>query len=965
MSNFRVFVTIDVDDKKGKSAIKDVKAKIDQIPGKKKIQFESNAQGLMGNLRDLTVVLGGVVRGYNMAKRAINEVIAAQELQIENEAKVRTEIQATGGAAGFQADQLIKLAAAWQQQYNIADEVILSAQAKLLSFTNIAGEQFTRTLMASADVAIIMNQDVNAMTETVTQLGKALNDPRVGLTLLNRAGITFTEQQKEQIYALQDENDLMGAQNIILTELERQYGGQAQAIAELETGPLKAYRLALGDLKERMGAVGSSILYDLVTNLKPLIENITEAKIKTGLLIGMAVGLIVTSNKLIKTIKALGVTFNMSTGWIGATATILGTLAAAMILFTKTQRQANTERREDIKAMIEQNEHILKQAERYKTLRDQEALTTTEEEELRSIRDELIEQHPELIRGTQDYETVVTSLKDRIHDLMEEEKSLAASEYIDLYKENRDQINELLDEQSKFFDELEQKATAFQQGYAKSLQQIIADNPTIVSQSRALLEEINSMNREMWAIEQGKKSVSEDEKLILENKLDLYNRAYNYLTEIRTVQETNTELEAQINNILSEQGEKRKVITEDQKAALSPEDVAKYYEAVKFADNEYFAWKKDMIQEEVSKLEISADQKRNLTNKLLDDLIAEYMEFYKISVDKFNIPLTFESPDEADFKEVEDDINEGIEELDLKPIQLPPHRPTTFDDDIRNLDGFFSTTRDVTSGVQDLWSSLTAYKSQLLQNEMNEEIQAVENSGLSEQDKQAKIQNIKEKFQQKEKEMYAKMKPVKIAMAISNTALGVTKALSTYPPPLNFILAALVGAAGVLEIATIEAQKFEKGTDKIQESDLLKIKGVNIGKEDGLVAVKKDEGIVSTEGTQYEFNRAMISLMNHGIDISSLIPQYEMGSILPAPEVFVNSNINSFNDKNITGRLDSVIERLSAVERAVKIGNNNAVGTKGGSSKILIKTDLDGLRFYEEKLSKDIITSEKRGFQDG
>ena len=260
MANFRVYVTIDVDSKKGDAAIKGVKSKLDKIPGKKKIQFESNAPGLMGSLRDLTVVLGGVTRGYRMAKRVITEVIAAQEKQVENEAKVRQAIESTNHAAGFQADQLIKLAAAWQRQYNIADEVILAAQTKLLSFANIAGDQFTRTLMASADIAVVMNQDVNAMTETVVQLGKALNDPLTGLTLLNRSGITFSEQQKEQIKYLAQNNQLLEAQGIILTELERQYGGQAKAIADLETGPMKAYRLALGDLKERMGAVGTSIM---------------------------------------------------------------------------------------------------------------------------------------------------------------------------------------------------------------------------------------------------------------------------------------------------------------------------------------------------------------------------------------------------------------------------------------------------------------------------------------------------------------------------------------------------------------------------------------------------------------------------------------------------------------------------------------------------------------------------------
>ena len=46
-----------------------------------------------------------------------------------------------------------------------------------------------------------------------------------------------------------------------------------------------------------------------------------------------------------------------------------------------------------------------------------------------------------------------------------------------------------------------------------------------------------------------------------------------------------------------------------------------------------------------------------------------------------------------------------------------------------------------------------------------------------------------------------------IAEAIVDTAKGVTKALGTYPPPLNFILAASVGVAGAAQVAAIRAQQ--------------------------------------------------------------------------------------------------------------------------------------------------------------
>lgn len=60
----------------------------------------------------------------------------------------------------------------------------------------------------------------------------------------------------------------------------------------------------------------------------------------------------------------------------------------------------------------------------------------------------------------------------------------------------------------------------------------------------------------------------------------------------------------------------------------------------------------------------------------------------------------------------------------------------------------------------------------------------------------------------------SKNKAVSYASAIINTALAVSKALSAYSPPLSFLMAALQGAAGMAEVATIKEQSIpsaEKG----------------------------------------------------------------------------------------------------------------------------------------------------------
>tara|TARA_Y100001963_G_scaffold120213_2_gene167986 strand:- start:13055 stop:15073 length:2019 start_codon:yes stop_codon:yes gene_type:complete len=73
-----------------------------------------------------------------------------------------------------------------------------------------------------------------------------------------------------------------------------------------------------------------------------------------------------------------------------------------------------------------------------------------------------------------------------------------------------------------------------------------------------------------------------------------------------------------------------------------------------------------------------------------------------------------------------------------------------------------------------------------------------------------KLEEIEAKYAEKTRKHKEKMKKVKVAEAISNTALAITAAWDE-PPPLNFMLAALIAASGALQIQTIKAQKYQYG----------------------------------------------------------------------------------------------------------------------------------------------------------
>lgn len=198
--------------------------------------------------------------------------IQAADIQAKAEAKVQQALLQTGNAAGYTLDQLKKLAAETQSKTLFGDEEILSGvTAKLLSFTNITGENFRRLQGLVLDFSTQMKVDASQAAVT---LGKALNNPIKATTQLNRVGITFTEQEKKKIKALTDAGRAAEAQALILDKLNSMYGGQAEAAAKTGAGAIKQMQNAWSDLKETIGAVLMPYVVALANRLKALFERL-------------------------------------------------------------------------------------------------------------------------------------------------------------------------------------------------------------------------------------------------------------------------------------------------------------------------------------------------------------------------------------------------------------------------------------------------------------------------------------------------------------------------------------------------------------------------------------------------------------------------------------------------------------------------------------------------------------------
>ncbi|KAA3641178.1 MAG: hypothetical protein DWP92_01645 [Armatimonadetes bacterium] len=188
-------------------------------------------------------------------------------------------IENTGGAAGLTADEVKKMNRQLAFQTGIDKALVTEGSNILLTFKGIRNELgegnavFDRANMLALDMSKVFGQDVKS---AATQLGKALEDPIKGVGALARVGVTFTKQQKDQIKALQESGDLLGAQQIVLDALEGQVGGVAVETADA-TAIISA---GWAEVQEKLGNVLLPVLAAVATyvteTLLPAFSMFTE-----------------------------------------------------------------------------------------------------------------------------------------------------------------------------------------------------------------------------------------------------------------------------------------------------------------------------------------------------------------------------------------------------------------------------------------------------------------------------------------------------------------------------------------------------------------------------------------------------------------------------------------------------------------------------------------------------------------
>lgn len=211
---------------------------------------------------------GAAVVGFG-----VSSVKAFMEAQ-DASAQLDAVLKSTGGAANVTKDQLLEQATALQSVTKFSDEAVQATQAMLLTFTNIKGGVMKDATETALDMAQALGMDGK---QAAMQLGKALNDPATGMTKLMRVGVTFNEQQQEQIKKMVEAGDAAGAQKLMLAELNKEFGGSAKAAGEGYAGQLIILQNTFGDLQEAVGEFILDAAKPLIDSFKGVVTEIADA----------------------------------------------------------------------------------------------------------------------------------------------------------------------------------------------------------------------------------------------------------------------------------------------------------------------------------------------------------------------------------------------------------------------------------------------------------------------------------------------------------------------------------------------------------------------------------------------------------------------------------------------------------------------------------------------------------------
>ena len=243
-------------------------------------RVEANTESMNEKMRDTKGAVEGIKKAFveffaiekifEFGKKSFEAFTEANKAS----AQLNATLTSTGHAAGMSRKELDELSEAMSKNSTYSKTQVTSMQSVLTTFTAINKDVFPQAQQAIADLATKMGGDLQG---AAVQVGKALQDPEKGITALRRVGVNFNEAQTEVIKKLVETGHAAQAQQLILKELNTEFGGSAAAAAKADPWKVFANQaeeqmIKIGKIISRVGTMLMPMFDKLLVGIEPVID---------------------------------------------------------------------------------------------------------------------------------------------------------------------------------------------------------------------------------------------------------------------------------------------------------------------------------------------------------------------------------------------------------------------------------------------------------------------------------------------------------------------------------------------------------------------------------------------------------------------------------------------------------------------------------------------------------------------
>ena len=180
---------------------------------------------IIGRINPLMLI---ATAGFVALGLAVTKMIKSGSNAESQFLKLEALLQATGFSAKQTGTDIEEMATDIGRGTLASVQGVRDAAGVLLTFKSISGDTFKEVLELSQDLAAV---GFGSVKTAALQLGKALEEPEIGLSALRRVGVSFSEEQKEMIKVMSLTGRQAEAQAMILKALKEQVGGAGEGAA--------------------------------------------------------------------------------------------------------------------------------------------------------------------------------------------------------------------------------------------------------------------------------------------------------------------------------------------------------------------------------------------------------------------------------------------------------------------------------------------------------------------------------------------------------------------------------------------------------------------------------------------------------------------------------------------------------------------------------------------------------------